>query len=368
MEWETGREVKAYIPTSGQRLKMCYQCGNCSAICPVGISPRRFIGYLRWGLKYDDEFWLCLQCKLCDEFCPRNANPSEVMSIFKSTSVERGEVPSHIGEYLMNVYRRRNPWGYGRMKRFDWMKRVEVPVGVEAEYIWYVGCSSLDPRASVVIEKIAKILNYVGFDYTVLKEEGCCGNDVKRVGEEGLFEMLMDENVKLFRKYNVRKIFTHSPHCYNTFKNDYMLRYSNIEVKHFLEILADVIEDLDLKEVRKVVTYHDSCFLGRYNGMYDLPRDILERIPSLKLVEMENSMRRSVCCGGGCGNVVVGYRGAVQPSILRVKEALKVDADVIAVSCPFCKIMLEEAVKSLNCDIEVLDVVELIYKALGDGL
>ena len=355
-------------------LIMCYQCGNCSGLCPVsnGNFPRKVILYIRWGMieKVLEDAWLCLQCKLCDEFCPRIANPSSAMSILKRISVEEGKVPIHIGEFLMNIYRRRNPWGYSSAKRGEWMRKIDVKVKTvkdgEFEWLWYVGCAnSFDSRVIGVTEKIARILNYADLNYAVLgREEGCCGNDVKRIGEEGLFELLMEENLKRFKKYGVNKIFTHSPHCYNTFKNDYMLKYSNIDVKLFLEVLYDLIESgkIELKhELNEVVTFHDSCFLGRYNGIYELPREILRSIPGLKLVEMPSNRRMSICCGGGCGNIVAGE---VQSAILRVREAMNVNAKILAVSCPFCKIMLEEAVKSVNGNLRVMDVAELVYHSV----
>ena len=363
-------------------LIKCYQCGNCTAICPVsdGSFPRKFVGYLRWGIKEKIEkaevAWLCLQCKLCDEFCPRGANPSNAMQILKRIAVENGDVPPHIGEFLMNIYRRRNPWGHSRARRGEWIKRldIEVPTVREKEgfeWLWYVGCAnSFDPRVMGVTEKIARILNDCGVNYAVLgREEGCCGNDVKRIGEEGLFELLMEENVKIFKKYGVKKLITHSPHCYNAFKNDY---HYDMEVKLFLELLYELIKKgkIELKyKVDRVVTYHDSCFLGRYNNIYELPREILKLIPGVKLVEMPSNRRMSICCGGGSGNITVGYQGKVQPSILRIKEALSVKAEVLAVACPFCKIMLEEGVKSVNGDeLEVLDIVDLVYySAYGEG-
>ncbi|RLI87057.1 MAG: (Fe-S)-binding protein [Archaeoglobales archaeon] len=355
-------------------LTRCYQCGNCTAICPVsdGRFPRRLIAHLRWGrIERFDEVWLCLQCKLCDEFCPRDTNPSLAMQTLKRISVENGSVPPHIGEFLMNVYRRRNPWGHSRMKRGEWMKDLNVPTVKDCEFdwLWFVGCAnSFDSRVLGVTEKIARILNELEISYAVLgRDEGCCGNDVKRIGEDGLFELLMEENFKVFKRYGVERIITHSPHCYNTFKNDY-----NIEVKLFLELLHDFINDgsVELKhEFKKVVTYHDSCFLGRYNNIYELPREILRSVPGLKLVEMRSNRRTSICCGGGAGNIAVGYQGKVQPSILRVKEALDVNADVLAVACPFCKIMLEEASKSVNCNLKVLDVVDIVYHSMyGEGL
>jgi Fe-S oxidoreductase len=357
----------------------CYQCATCTGICPVSTTnenfPRRYVLYSRFGIeeKLEDapEAWLCLQCRLCTELCPRKAYPSDVMLALKRIAVESGKTPPYIRDFLSNIHKQKNPWGVGKFKREDWVKKAEGEVArikdnPEFEWLWYVGCAhSFDNRNVEVTKRLVRILNDLEVNFAILgREEGCCGNDVRRAGEEGLFELLRDENVQIFERYGVERLFTHSPHCFNAFKNE----YEGLEVKLFLEIVYDAIKDgkLELKkEIDKKVTYHDSCFLGRYNGIYDLPRNILESIPGLELVEMKSYRLLSLCCGGGAGNIVGDFPGEIQPARLRAIEAAESGAEILAVACPFCLIMLEDAVKAEGVDdrIQVMDIVELVYQS-----
>ncbi|MEM2023152.1 MAG: (Fe-S)-binding protein, partial [Archaeoglobaceae archaeon] len=197
------------------------------------------------------------------------------------------------------------------------------------------------------------------------RDEGCCGNDVRRVGEEGLFELLKEENIGMFEKYGVKKIIATSPHCYNTFANE----YEGYEVKFILELIYDAIKSgkLHLKHpINKKVTYHDPCYLGRYNGIYELPREILRSIPGLELVEMPRNRNRSFCCGAGGGNLVREYPGEDRPNNIRAREAAETGAEILAVACPFCMIMLEDGVKTEKLDdkIVVKDIIELVYESV----
>jgi len=363
---------------AGDAVK-CYQCGTCTGICPVSTTdasfPRKVVLYTRYGVEEVienlDEAWLCLSCNLCTEFCPRDAKPSEVMLSVKKVLVESGKTLPYIRDFFQNITKQRNPWGIGKFKREDWMKKCEADVpkvkdNPEFEWLWFVGCAhSFENRNITVTLKMARILNDLGINFAVLgREEGCCGNDVRRAGEEGLFELLAEENMKTFDKYGVQKLFTHSPHCFNAFKN----WYEGYEVKLFLEILRDAIKSgkLELKNSLDVtVTYHDSCYLGRYNGIYDLPREVLKLIPGVELVEMKNNRRMSLCCGGGAGNIVGDYPGEIQPARVRAEEAAETGANVLAVACPFCLLMLEDGVKTEKLDkqIVVKDIIELVYES-----
>ncbi|AGK61726.1 tungsten-dependent benzoyl-CoA reductase-related protein bamD [Archaeoglobus sulfaticallidus PM70-1] len=357
----------------------CYQCGTCTGICPVSTTdqnfPRRFVLYSQLGIEEKlldaPEAWLCLSCKLCTEFCPRDAQPSEVMLAIKRMAVESGNTPPYIRDFFTNIHKQKNPWGLGKFKREDWVKKADAEVpkvkdNPEFEWLWFVGCAhSFDNRNIEVTKKLARILNDIGVNFAILgREEGCCGNDVRRAGEEGLFELLMDENAKTFDKYGVERLFTHSPHCFNAFKNE----YEGYEVKLILEIIYDAIKSgkLELKKpINKKVTYHDSCFLGRYNKIYDLPREILQMIPGVELVEMKSNREMSLCCGGGAGNIVGDYEGEIQPARVRAIEAAESGAEILAVACPFCLLMLEDGVKMEKVDdrVTVKDIIELIYES-----
>ena len=315
-----------------------------------------------------DQIWFCTTCHLCQDRCPRGIPLTDEIVKARAELIETGNIPPDVRDMLLSIQKHRNPFGISKFKRDNWAKDLNVPnvkTNPNFEYLFYVGCAnSFDTRNKQIAAKTVQIFNEIGLNYAVLgKEEGCCGNDVRRAGEEGLFELLMEENIKIFEKYGVEKIVTHSPHCYNTFKNE----YNGYEVKLVLEFIHDAIKKgkLNLKPLNIKVTYHDSCFLGRYNGIYDLPREVLKSIPGVELVEMKNNRKLSICCGGGAGNIIGEYPGEIKPARIRAREAAETGAEVLAVACPFCLLMLEDAVKAEGLDdkIVVKDIVELVYES-----
>lgn len=385
----------------------CMRCGRCQDICPAAnsgtsLNPMFLMQNIRRlekvlvGKKSSHEggegeevqnpedtllietvldeegVWACTTCRACMEMCPVYVEQMEIIGEMRRGLIESGETPPDIRDFLTNVQKQKNPWGEGKFKRDQWIKKsgLEIPLvkeNPEFEWLWFVGCAhSFDNRNIEVSKKLAKLLNDIEINYAVLgREEGCCGNDVRRVGEEGLFQVLMEENMQTFEKYGVERILTTSPHCYNTFKNE----YGGYDVKFILEILYDAIKSgkLQLKHpINKRVTFHDPCYLGRYNGIYDLPRDILRAIPGIELVEMPRNRERSFCCGAGGGNLVREYPGEDRPNNIRAREAASTGAEILAVACPFCMIMLEDGVKTEKLDdkIQVLDVIELVYESV----
>lgn len=386
----------------------CMRCGRCQDICPAAnsgttLNPmflmqniRRLENVLlgKGGTNKEGEteqenqnpedillietvldeeaVWACTTCRACMEMCPVYVEQMEIIGEIRRGLIESGETPPDVRDFLQNVQKQKNPWGEGKFKRDQWIKKSEIDIPLvknnpEFEWLWFVGCGhSFDNRNIPVARKLAKLLNDAGINYAVLgREEGCCGNDVRRVGEEGLFQVLMEENMQSFEKYGVKKLFATSPHCYNTFKNE----YEGYETKFVLEILYDAIKTgkLELKHpINKKVTFHDPCYLGRYNGIYDLPREILKAIPGIELVEMPRNREKSFCCGAGGGNLVREYPGEDRPNNIRAREAASTDAEILAVACPFCMIMLEDGVKSEKLDdrMQVLDVIELVYESV----
>jgi Fe-S oxidoreductase/nitrate reductase gamma subunit len=314
--------------------------------------------------------WACTTCRACMEMCPVYIEQMEILGEMRRGIIESAEAPPDIRDFLTNIQKQKNPWGEAKFKRDQWKKGIEfeIPVAKEAEFewLWYVGCAhSFDNRNKPITQKIAKIFADIGVNYAILgREEGCCGNDVRRVGEEGLFQILRDETIQTFEKYGVEKIIATSPHCFNTFKNE----YEGFDVKFILEVILDAIKSgkLELKNpINKRVTFHDPCYLGRYNEMYDLPREILKSIPGIELVEMPRNRERSFCCGAGGGNLVREYPGEDRPNNIRAREAASTNAEILAVACPFCMIMLEDGVKTEKLDekIQVLDVIELVWES-----
>ncbi|RLI75064.1 (Fe-S)-binding protein [Archaeoglobales archaeon] len=353
-------------------LNSCIQCGTCVSSCcsKSTLNLRRilasFIGK-RTPVWEFEQIWYCTTCHICQDRCPRGIGLTDAIVKAREEVIESGNVPPDIRDMLINIQKHRNPFGISKFKRDAWAKGLDIPTvksNPDFEYLWYVGCAnSFDTRNKQIAAKTAQLFNEIGLNYAILgREEGCCGNDVKMVGEEGLFELLKQENFDVFEKYNVKKIVVLSPHCYHIFKNEY-----GLDVKLAIELIYEAIITGNLKfskEIEKKVTFHDPCYLGRYNNIYDLPRELIKTIPMVELVEMQRIRERSFCCGGGGGNVVRDYPNSKRPNVIRVQEAKRTDADILAVACPFCMSMLEDAVKTLGLELEVKDVVELIWEAV----
>ncbi len=373
----------------------CMRCGRCQNECPATnsgttLSPMFLMQNLRKELSkaYDilgrrkrettllnkildmEAVWACTTCRACMETCPIYIEQMEIIGEMRRGIVESGEAPPDIRDFLNNMQKQRNPWGEGKYKRDAWMKDLDVPKVKDSdfEWLWWVGCQVFDSRNREIARKIVRILNEVGVSYAVLgREEGCCGNDVRRVGEEGLFQLMREENLAIFEKYGVKKIIVTSPHCFNAFKNEYG-NQNSIEVKSILEVIHEAIINGKLKlknPINAKVTFHDPCYLGRWNKLYELPREILKAIPGIEIVEMPRNREKSFCCGGGGGNLVREYPGEDRPNNIRAREAFETGADLLAVACPFCIIMLEDGVKTQKLDekIKVVDILEIVYKS-----
>jgi Fe-S oxidoreductase len=284
----------------------------------------------------------------------------------------QGEVPSTIRDALENTLLQGNPWGRFRDRRADWAKDLGVKVLGEAtsDTLLYVGCApSYDPRVQSVSTALVKIFQKADLDFGILgKKESCCGNEIKRMGEQALFKKLAKDNTNLFKKSGIKRIITISPHCFNAFKNEYP--DLTIPVQHYTQVIADLIEQGKLKmskELNLRATYQDPCVLGKQNLVFDEPRRILISIPGLKFVEMERTRQRSLCCEGGGGRMwTEGSTEGTRNGEIRIKEALALGARVMATSCPFCLLNLEDAAKisGLASEIIVKDVAELVVEAM----
>jgi Fe-S oxidoreductase len=321
----------------------------------------------------------CTTCDACRQICRvRGVTPEfgldvpAVVEALHGELVENGTVPSMIGKALNNTFKHGNPWGRLQSDRDRWAENLNVKrfkgVGKDGVLL-YIGCiSSYDMRCQETARSMVAVLNKAGVDYGILgNEEGCCGDQTLRMGEVGLFETIAQKNIELFEKYGVRKIVTLSPHSYNTFKNDYPSLGGNYEVLHHSQFLWELIKEKRLqflKRVNKVVTYQDPCFLGRHNKIYDAPRNVLEAIPGLTLVEMPRNREASFCCGGGGGRMWIEDKSTTRISDIRAKEALGVNPDIVATACPFCLVNLEDAVKNLeNSHAIVEDILQLVNEA-----
>jgi Fe-S oxidoreductase len=284
-------------------------------------------------------------------------------------AVEQGQIAPTIRDALESIFKNGNPWARIRNKRSEWSQGLNVKhISQGAEVLYYVGCTSAyDPRVQNVAKSLVACLNKAGVNFGVLgDEENCCGSEVYGMGEKGLFDFLVEENMKIFNKYNVKQAVTNCPHGFHAFKNRY--NQTSLEVQHHTQMLAKLIDDKKLvfsKEVNKKVIYHDPCFLGKQNGIYDEPRKVIESIPGVTLLEFDRSRARSLCCEGGGGRMWVDIPGPRLAEV-RVKDAVEAGAEILAVACPFCLLTIEDAVKTSGNEgkIQVMDVAELLTLAL----
>jgi Fe-S oxidoreductase len=363
----------------------CIQCGKCTGGCPVArktaLNIRNMIYHMLVEPEMDvdahPELWDCTCCFTCVERCLKDVEPAELVIALRGQLVESGRIPDTIGTALMAIFRQGNPIGITREDRAGWASGLEIKAAQDGadrtgqfETLYFVGCiPSYDQRAQRVARALAGALTAAGVDFGTLgTEESCCGNEVRRMGETGLFEMLVEENGELIRSVGASRIVTTSPHCFNTFKNEYGL--DGIEVLHYTQFIARLIEEEKIKlsgKVEKTVTYHDPCFLGKQNHVFDEPRAILQAIPGVKLVEMDRSRERSLCCEGGGGRMwSEGTNLEERLASQRVQEAADTGAEILAVACPFCLLTLEDAVKvqGLEERLKVMDIMELVELAI----
>jgi len=363
------------------QLNVCIQCGTCIGGCPVKFrSPLNMRRLVRQTYITNDpaslfkrpELWACTTCSACSLRCPAGVKNVELIMGIRNFLANQGEVPSTIRDALENTFLQGNPWGRFRDRRADWAKDLGVKILGEAttETLLYVGCApSYDPRVQSVSAALVKIFQKADLDFGILgKKESCCGNEIRRMGEQALFKKLAKDNTNLFKKAGIKKIMTISPHCFNAFKNEYS--DLDIPVQHYTQVIAEFVEMEKTKMTKPLnlpVTYQDPCFLGKQNLIFDEPRKILSSIPGLNFIEMDRSRERSLCCEGGGGRMwTEGSTEGVRNGEIRIKEAVGLGAKVIATACPFCLLTLEDAVKTsgLTDQIVVKDIAELIAESI----
>lgn len=359
------------------KLLECIQCGICTGSCPVArktsLNIRRYMREVsalgKLVIHPQNELWSCTTCSTCGVRCPKDLAPYEFLIDIRSMAVEEGQIAPTIRDALESVFKNGNPWARIRSKRSEWLQGLNVKHASQGvEILYYVGCTSAyDPRVQSVARSLVKCLEGAGLDFGILgDEESCCGSEVYGMGEKGLFDFLVEENMKIFNKYHIKKMVTSCPHGFHAFKNRY--NQTTFEVQHHTQLLAQLIESGKLsltKGVDEKVIYHDPCFLGKQNGVYEEPRKIIESLPGVKLLEFDRSRARSLCCEGGGGRMWVDIPGPRLAEI-RVKEAVERGAEVLAVACPFCLLTMEDAVKTTGSEgkIQILDVAELLAQAL----
>jgi Fe-S oxidoreductase len=379
-----------YEMTSGERVRTCLQCGMCSGVCPFGylmdFPPSRIITALRAEVFEEvtatDTVWMCVSCYACTEVCPADIPVTAgLMTRTKEEMLLAGNIPAELQGALENSQRYGNPQGESPRKRADWTTDIEPAITIMAkdrrpvDVLWFVGdYPSYHPRVQLTTKALAKVLNALGVDFGILgPEENSDGDTQRLAGERGLFEMLAEKNGRVFGKYEFGEIITTDPHAFNAIKNEYPALDIAYPIRHYTQFLAERLDQLKplLKnEVNATVTYHDPCYLGRANGVYDEPRALLEAIPGINLVEMSHNHATSLCCGGGGGGMWLdGFqweKAHTRLSEWRVNEATAAGADILAVACPYETPRFEDAVKTIReaGDLVVKDIAELLAEAL----
>ena len=375
------KEVSDIIKEQGgDTFKLCWQCSLCATACPWNtvrsfIIPR-MLRQAQFGLVdfESEEWWLCATCKACVRRCPRGVEIIDIMRALRRAIVEFGvaKVPDSLRIAVKNISGVGNPLGEPTEKRTDWAKDLGIKTYSKGTEILYFSCCipAYDPQVKRVAQATANVLNKIGVDFGILgTKEVCCGESARKAGQESLFQSLAQSNIAAFTEAGVKRIVVTSPHCYNAFKNEYPELGGNFEVIHFSQYLAELIKEGRLKftkELNKKVTYHDPCYLGRHNNIYDEPRQVLKSIPGLELVEMPDYRENSLCCGGGGGRIWMETKKGERFSDLRLGQALEVGASILAIACPYCMLNFVDSVLTLDKSnvIEVKDIAEVVLEAL----
>lgn len=367
----------AVLEVGGETLRVCMQCGTCTGVCPWNLvqefSPRLLIRLVSLGIEgyEEDSLWNCVTCATCVSRCPRQIDIIDIIRATRSVMLESGIVPPLYRVPLSSLRNDGNPWSSPRSERADWAKDLEIPEFSEAtEHLFFACCThAYDARNKKVLKEIAGLLTKSGVSMGIIgTDESCCGDQAHKCGAFETYTGLQESNAELFVARGVKKIITTSPHCLNLFIKQYE---GDFEVTHYTQLFAKLIEEGKLtpsKPVSLKVAYHDPCYLGRHNDIYDEPRDVLRSIPGLEYIELPRSRETSLCCGGGGGGIWSEVEVEKRFSVLRIREAKEAGAQAIATACPFCMIMLEDGLKASGIDeneMRIVDVSELLYESVG---
>jgi Fe-S oxidoreductase len=365
----------------GDAARVCYQCGTCTTVCPWNrvrtFLVRRMINQAKFGVVpfESEDLWLCTTCGQCVQRCPRGVEIVDVMRAMRRILVPDGVVPASIPNlrgFMTSIASVGNPWGQEPEDRANWAQDLGVKAFDEGtEVLYFPGCyPSYDPRLKKVAQATASILKQAGVDFGILgSREMCCGESVRKAGNEALFKRLARENIKTFVENGVKKILVSSPHCYHTFKNEYPEFMVNFEVIHISQYLFQLMNEgrlVPTKEFGKKVTYHDPCYLGRHNGIYDEPREVLKSIPGLELRELAESRENSLCCGMGGGRIWMETPKSERFSDIRLEQAIEAGAEVLATACPYCITQFEDSRLTMEDSeaIQIMDITEILQEVI----
>jgi Fe-S oxidoreductase len=396
----------------------CVECGRCTNVCPANttgkmLSPMHLITKLRdhltekgaaitskspWvpafafaspnthnpleveligGVITEEELWACTTCRNCEDQCPvGNEHVDKIIDLRRHLVLTQGNMPHDGQRALQNIERQGNPWGISRNDRVKWVKEVDpddelgvrtVKENTEFEYLFFLGSmGAYDNRSRKITHSFVKLMKEAGVSFAILgNEEKNSGDTPRRMGNEFLFQQLCADNIATFQKYKIQKIVTTCPHTYHTFKNEYPEFGLTVDVFHHTELLDLWVKEGRLKpqhEVRERITYHDSCYLGRYNEVYEEPRNVLRAIPGVELVEQDRSRENSMCCGAGGGMMWMEETAGTRVNVARTEQLLSVKPTVISSACPYCLTMVEDGtkLKEVEEQVKARDIAEIL--------
>ena len=383
-------------------LDACTSCGRCQDTCPAylsgkTLSPKRLIQDMKIHMEErgnnqvdeprtligevisEDDIWSCTTCRACQEACPVYVEHiDKIIEMRRNLTLTQSRMPETIQTMVGNIFSRGHPWTGAQFIRLrgDWMDGLELNIlgkDKNIDTLFWVGCTAaLADRNVAVTISLVRILKRAGVDFAVLgAEEPCCGDPSRRIGFEILFHEQAQQNIETFRKNNVKKIITACPHCFNTIKNEYPQYGGDFEVLHHSQVLTQLLKSGKLKpakgEMRRAVTYHDPCYLGRHNNIYHEPRDILDSLPQLDFREMSQFGQRARCCGGGGGRIWMEEPVGTKINRMRTEDAIDTRSEVVVTACPFCLQMFDEGIGTKRLDdntLKAMDIVELVENHL----
>ena len=383
----------------------CTECGRCTSACPAAstgkmLSPRKIIVDIRRRVEEKapllaagvseregitdktlvndfitpDELWACTSCNACVYECPVSIEHLDsIIEMRRNLVLMESNFPQELNTVFKNLETNFSPWAFNHQDRAAWAEGMDIKTLAEdkdGEVLFWVGCAgSYDSRYQKVTKAFANIMKEAGVNFRILgTEEKCNGDTARRLGNEYLAQMMMQENIETLNGYNVKKVVTGCPHCFNSLKNEYPQFGGNFEVQHHTEMIEELIDSgkIELKDesINSKTTFHDSCYLGRYNNIYDSPRNPLKSVKGLELVEMDRNKDKGFCCGAGGGRMFLEETVGTRININRTEEALRTGADTIASACPFCMTMMSDGVKSFEKqdEISVKDIAEIVWE------
>ncbi len=389
----------------------CTECGRCLEYCPTALTDkplthrgvnlalkeelwhhsgkllgqkdapelRELVGETNAALS-PDTIWACTTCGSCEVECPVFIDQvPRIIELRQNLVLMRGEMPSELNRTFKGMEQHSNPWGINAEKRDEWANGLDIPraadiaVNGELPLLYWIGCAgSFDDRVKKITLSMVKLLKHAGIPFCILgKEEGCTGDPARRLGNEYLFQTLATTNMETLKNYKVKKILTHCPHCLQTLKNDYPnLGAVDYQVVHHTELLAELVASGKIKPAKAVeahVAFHDSCYLTRYNGIEEPPRQVMRAIPGLQILEFDNNKSKGVCCGAGGGRFWMEEKIGKRINHHRLEDGLAKNPDTIGSACPFCLTMLSDGVKDKGLDDKVKnrDVAELLAESIS---